>query len=48
MTVKFVLTSRNTVFGERKKLVFRNVSTQHAKSNLGNFTGVVSASVISF
>lgn len=48
LAVKFVLTSRNAVFGERKKLVFRNVSTQQARSDLGNFTGGVSASVISF
>lgn len=44
----FLLTSRNAVFGERKRLVFRNVSTQQARSDLGNFTGGVSASVISF
>lgn len=48
LTVKFMLTSRNAVFGERKGLVFKNVSTQQARSDLGNFTGGVSASVISF
>lgn len=48
LTVTFLLTSRNAVFSERKKLVFRNVNTQQARSDLGNFTGGVSASVISF
>lgn len=43
-----MLMSRNAVFVERKRFIFRNVSTQQARSDLENFTGGVSASVISF
>lgn len=35
-------------FDETKKFIFRNVSSQKARLDLENFTGGVSASVISF